>query len=123
MRQRTGGRPPSRAIPSASVSDDAASPAPPSAQRTRTPGRDTANLTPDPETGLGRWTADDFVMTIRSGRHLGRGRPILPPMPLPQPIRNLTDDDLRAVFAYLQTLPPIVNDVPDPVLPAGADGR
>ena len=63
-----------------------------------------------------------FVMTIRSGRHLGRGRPILPPMPL-QPIRNLTDDDLRAVFAYLQTLPPIVNDVPDPVLPAGADGR
>ena len=41
----------------------------------------TANLTPDPETGLGRWTLRNFMDTIRSGRHMGRGRPILPPMP------------------------------------------
>jgi len=42
----------------------------------------TANLTPDPETGLGRWSERDFVQTIRSGRHMGKGRPLLPPMPI-----------------------------------------
>src|SRR5690606_18902673 len=60
----------------------------------------TANLTPDPETGLGRWTAEEFIAALRTGRHQGRGRQILPPMPYPM-IRNLTDDDLRAIFAYL----------------------
>ncbi len=40
----------------------------------------TANLTPDRETGLGKWTLRNFVETIRTGRHLGRGRAILPPM-------------------------------------------
>src|SRR5690348_17248698 len=40
----------------------------------------TANLTPDPETGLGRWSERDFIATIRTGRHMGRGREILPPM-------------------------------------------
>src|SRR5262249_17093684 len=57
----------------------------------------TANLTSDPETGLGKWTERNFIDTIRSGRHLGRGRQILPPMPV-QAISNLTDDDLGAVF-------------------------
>ena len=37
----------------------------------------TANLTPDPETGLGNWTARNFRETIRTGRHMGRGRAIL----------------------------------------------
>jgi mono/diheme cytochrome c family protein len=78
-----------------------------------------ANLTPDPETGLGRWTPDDFVQTIRSGRHQGRGRPILPPMPIPA-LQHLTDEDLRAIFAYLQSLPPIVNKVPEPLPPPAA---
>jgi mono/diheme cytochrome c family protein len=73
----------------------------------------TANLTPDPETGLGRWTVRNFKDTIRTGRHFGRGRPILPPMPWPV-YRNLTDEDLEAVFAYLQTVPPIRNKVPAP---------
>lgn len=41
----------------------------------------TANLTPDAETGLGKWTVKDFKATIRTGRHMGRGRAILPPMP------------------------------------------
>ena len=40
-----------------------------------------ANLTPDRETGLGAWTEQNFVDTMRTGRHMGRGRPILPPMP------------------------------------------
>ncbi len=79
----------------------------------------TANLTPDPETGLGRWTEQQFVDTLRSGRHLGRGREILPPMPWPA-IRNMTDDDLKAIFAYLRTIPVVTNRVPDPLPPAGA---
>jgi hypothetical protein len=76
----------------------------------------TANLTPDPETGLGRWDAETFIRAIRTGRHEGRGRPILPPMPWPM-YRNATDEDLRAVFAYLRTLPPIRNRVPQPIDP------
>jgi hypothetical protein len=76
----------------------------------------TANLTPDPETGLGKWTADTFIQAIRSGRHEGQGRPILPPMPYPQ-YRQATDEDLRAVFAYLQTLTPVRNQVPQPIDP------
>lgn len=78
-----------------------------------------ANLTPDPETGLGKWTEETFVSTIRSGRHMGRGRQLLPPMPVDQ-VNNLNDDDLRAVFAYLQSLPPVKNRVPAPIAPAGA---
>jgi hypothetical protein len=74
----------------------------------------TANLTPDPETGLGRWTAETFITAIRSGRHEGQGRPILPPMPWPM-YRNATDDDLKAVFAYLQSIPPVRNRVPQPI--------
>lgn len=77
----------------------------------------TANLTPDRDTGLGIWTAQTFVDTIRSGRLLGRGRQILPPMPY-QAMQNLTDADLRAIFAYLQSVPRMVNKVPDPIPPA-----
>jgi hypothetical protein len=80
----------------------------------------TANLTPDPETGLGKWTADTFVAAIRSGRHEGQGRPILPPMPWPM-YRNATDADLRAVFAYLQTIPKVRNRVPQPIDPPEAN--
>ena len=76
----------------------------------------TANLTPDPDTGLGKWTEEMFMTALRTGRHEGKGRPILPPMPWPM-IRNLTDDDLRAVFAYLHSLPPVKNRVPQPVDP------
>jgi mono/diheme cytochrome c family protein len=76
----------------------------------------TANLTPDEETGLGRWTEDTFVKAIRTGRHMGMGRPILPPMPVAQ-IANLTDDDLRAIFAYLRSIPPVKNRVPEPLPP------
>ena len=75
-----------------------------------------ANLTPDAETGLGRWSENDFVQTIRTGRHLGRGRQVLPPMPIPV-YSQMTDDDLKAVFAYLQTLPPVRNKVPEPLPP------
>jgi hypothetical protein len=79
----------------------------------------TANLTPDPETGLGKWTQRNFTETIRTGRHMGRGRQILPPMPIPV-YRNFTDADLEAIFGYLQTLPAIRNRVPEPLPPAAA---
>ena len=79
----------------------------------------TANLTPDPETGLGRWSVDDFKATIRTGRHLGRGREILPPMPIPV-YANFNDTDLEAVFDYLRTLPPVKNRVPEPWAPPAA---
>ncbi len=73
----------------------------------------TANLTPDPETGLGSWTPDMFRNAIRSGKHMGveTGRPIMPPMPWDL-LRQMTDDDMNAVFAYLHSLKPIVNKVP-----------
>lgn len=77
----------------------------------------TANLTPDKETGLGAWSAEDFIATIRSGRHRGRGRPLLPPMPV-QFVGTLTDADLRNVFAYLQSIPAVANKVPEPLAPA-----
>ena len=78
----------------------------------------TANLTPDRETGLGRWTLRNFKDTIRSGRHLGRGRLILPPMPIPM-YQHMTDEDLEAIFSYLQTIPAVRNRVPEP-LPSAA---
>jgi mono/diheme cytochrome c family protein len=79
----------------------------------------TANLTPDPETGLGRWTLQNFKDTIRTGRHLGRGRPILPPMPIPM-YKHFSDQDLDAIFAYLQSIPPVKNRVPEPLPPPTA---
>jgi mono/diheme cytochrome c family protein len=77
----------------------------------------TRNLTPDPETGLGKWTEQQFVDTIRTGRQQGRGREILPPMPW-QAIKNLNDADLKAIFAYLRTIAAINNKVPDPIIAA-----
>ena len=77
-----------------------------------------ANLTPDKETGIGGWDEDLFVQTIRSGKiHTGT-RPIMPPMPW-QGISQMHDDDLKAVFAYLMSLPPIHNQVPQYIPPSG----
>ncbi|KPK16945.1 MAG: hypothetical protein AMJ62_03415 [Myxococcales bacterium SG8_38] len=79
-----------------------------------------SNLTPHPD-GLGLWTEEQFVQTIRTGRHLGVGRAVLPPMPWPA-YSHMTDEDLRAVFAFLRTLPPIANVVPQPMPPNPAVG-
>jgi mono/diheme cytochrome c family protein len=75
-----------------------------------------ANLTPDKRTGLGNWTADQFVKSMRTGKHFGVGRAILPPMPWFN-LNVLSDGDLRAVFAYLQSIKPIENAVPAPIPP------
>jgi hypothetical protein len=75
-----------------------------------------ANLTPD-ATGLASWTPEIFIQAMRTGKHAGVGRDILPPMPW-MGFALMTDEDLRAVFAYLKSLPPISNAVPAPLPPA-----
>lgn len=78
-----------------------------------------ANLTPDDETGIGKWSEKSFLEAMRSGKHQGKGRPILPPMPW-QGIGKATDGDLKAIYAYLKSLKPVRNRVPEPVEPAAA---
>jgi hypothetical protein len=77
-----------------------------------------ANLTPDSTTGLGGWTEETFIKALRTGKHMGieNGRPILPPMPW-ELFKLMPDEDLKAVFAYLKSIPPIKNRIPDPVPP------
>jgi hypothetical protein len=72
-----------------------------------------ANLTPDDDTGIGRWTEEQFIRAMRTGWKMGiaGGAPVLPPMPWPN-LAALTDEDLRAIFAYLRSLPPVANAVP-----------
>jgi hypothetical protein len=70
-----------------------------------------ANLTSD-ATGLGTWSEANFVKAIKEGKHLGVGRPINPPMPWPA-YGRATEEDLKAVFAYLKTVPPVKNQVPE----------
>ena len=82
----------------------------------------TADLTPDAETGLGKWMAQTFIDTMRSGRVMGRGRQVLPPMPYGA-LGHLTDDDLKAIFAYLQSIPRLSNHVPDPIAPQEAASK
>jgi len=75
-----------------------------------------ANLTPDEQTGLGLWTEEHFLNTIKTGKHMGTGRPIMPPMFI-ELLGNLTLDDQKAIFAYLKSLPPIKNAVVQPIAP------
>ena len=76
------------------------------------------NLTPDMETGLGSWTEEIFIKALRTGKDMGEGRDILPPMPWRE-FAKLTDEDLGAIFAYLGSIAPIDNMVPDPISPTG----
>jgi mono/diheme cytochrome c family protein len=75
----------------------------------------TRNLTPDNSTGLGRWSEQDFIKVLRTGIRLN-GEPLRPPMPW-EWYSQLTDDDLKAIFAYLRTIPPISNEVPEDLPP------
>lgn len=72
-----------------------------------------ANLTPEEHTGLGIWTEEIFVNAMRTGKHFGEAtsRTIMPPMPWIS-YRQATDDDLKAIYAYLRSIPPIKNAVP-----------
>ncbi|HSK79349.1 MAG TPA: c-type cytochrome [Thermoanaerobaculia bacterium] len=75
------------------------------------------NLTPDENTGIGSWSEETFVQALKTGRHMGVARPILPPMPWTA-MRHLSDEDLRSMYAYLRTIPPVHNRVPEPLPPA-----
>ena len=79
----------------------------------------TQNLTPDDSTGLGEWTEEAFIAAIRTGKHQGQpnGRMILPPMPW-EMYKEATDEDLKAIWAFLGSIPAIENAVPTPVVPA-----
>jgi Cytochrome c. len=76
-----------------------------------------ANLTSD-TTGIGMWSEDQFILAIRQGKQKGLagGRMLLPPMPWPS-LGHLTDDELKAIFAYLKSTKPVVNMVPPPSPP------
>lgn len=79
----------------------------------------TTNLTPDRATGIGGWTERMFIAAIRNGKRSGSGRALLPPMPW-RMYGQLSDDDLKSIFMYLQSIPPISNRVPAAVIaPAG----
>ncbi|MBI3047479.1 MAG: c-type cytochrome [Acidobacteria bacterium] len=78
----------------------------------------TSNLTPDRVTGIGTWTEQIFIASIRNGKKSGVGRDLLPPMPW-RMYAKLTDEDLRAIYAYLMSTPAISNRVPEPLPPAG----
>lgn len=75
-----------------------------------------SNLTPDNATGIGTLSEEMFIKTLREGKYMGIGRPLLPPMPW-QVIGMKTDQDLKAIYAYLHSLPAINNEVPQPTPP------
>lgn len=76
-----------------------------------------ANLTSDP-TGIGYWKEENFITAMREGKFNGvaTARTLLPPMPW-QMYKNMTDDELKAIFAFLLTTKPIQNVVPQPLPP------
>ena len=73
-----------------------------------------ANLTSDP-TGIGNWKEEQFIKAIREGKYKGldNTRPLLPPMPW-FVYKNLNDDDLKSIFAFLKSTKPVKNVVPAP---------
>ncbi|MDB4935192.1 MAG: putative diheme cytochrome c-553 [Labilithrix sp.] len=75
------------------------------------------NLTSDPETGL-RMDKAQFIATMRTGKHRGAadGRPVLPPMPWMN-LQNASEEDLGAMHAYLGSIKPVKNAVPEPKVP------
>lgn len=78
-----------------------------------------ANLTPDPETGIGkRYTEAKFIQAIRTGKK-PEGEPLLPPMPW-NVYAEMTDEDLKSVYAYLRTVKPVKNFVRSAAPPADA---
>lgn len=74
------------------------------------------NLTPDQETGLGKWTKEEIATAITTGKRPD-GRILAPPMPV-ESFKNLSHSDALAIAAYLKTLPAIKNKVPGPFGPS-----
>jgi mono/diheme cytochrome c family protein len=72
-----------------------------------------SNITPDRETGVGAWTDEQIAQAI--GGTSPRGRVLMPPMPWPYYAGKVAPDDLRAIVAYLRSVPAVRNAVPPPV--------
>jgi len=73
------------------------------------------NITPDPETGIGGWSARDFLLALKHGR-APDGSFYFPAFPY-RSYAGLTDRDVLAMGAYLMSLEPVVNIVPEPEVP------
>jgi hypothetical protein len=56
-----------------------------------------------------------FIKALRTGRHMGTSRPILPPMPW-QLYASTSDADIEAIYAYLRSIPAVKNRVPEAVI-------
>jgi mono/diheme cytochrome c family protein len=77
-----------------------------------------ANLTPD-ETGTGKWTESQFLYAVRNSisKGLAGSRPLMPPMSM-MPVKHMTDEEIKAIFAYLRTVKPVKNNSVQPTPPA-----
>jgi len=73
-----------------------------------------ANITSD-GSGIGNWKEENFIRALREGKNKGlvNGRPLLPPMPWTV-YKNMSDEDLKSIFAYLKTTKPVNNTAPAP---------
>ena len=82
-----------------------------------------ANITSD-STGIGNWTEEQFETAIRKGKSKGlvNNRDLLPPMPWTN-FSHLSDEDLKAIFAYLKSTKPVKNVVPQPIPPTQLNKR
>lgn len=82
-----------------------------------------ANLTSD-RTGIGGWQESNLITALREGKYKGikSNRQLLPPMPW-EMFREMSDGELKAIYAYLKSTKPINNVVPNPVPPILADKK
>lgn len=80
-----------------------------------------ANLTSD-QTGIGNWTEENFIRALKEGKYKGipNARTLLPPMPW-QNFVKAKDEDLKAIFAYLKSTPPVSNIVPAAIIAGEQD--
>jgi mono/diheme cytochrome c family protein len=79
------------------------------------------NITPDKDTGIGSWTDDQIVRAIREGVNR-EGEVLMPPMPV-NTFNHMSDDDVRAIVAYLRTVPAVRNEVPQDRLKVPRGGQ
>lgn len=73
-----------------------------------------ANITPDNDTGIGKWTEEMFINTIRTGKHPGWKKDLKKPMPWLE-YSKLSNDQLISIYAYLMSIKPVYNKVPEPI--------
>jgi mono/diheme cytochrome c family protein len=74
------------------------------------------NVTPDPETGIGRWSEDQFVLTFRTGVRPDGTKYAVSPMEW-NIYANMKEQDVRAIYRYLRTIKPVSNKVPADIPP------